>query len=158
MNSPRFASSLVSSLLASAMAIGMIASSPQALAQDETALAKATIPFAFQSGSQVMPAGTYTITTQSDHVLVLRDPSQKAAEFVLVHPAYQHQAPKNSVIVFDRRGDQYFLRNIWIANNTTGMECTKTRAEKLAERQLEASNNKPSSDTITLALNTSPQR
>jgi len=158
MNSPRFASSLVSSLLASAMAIGMIASSHPALAQDDIPVAKATIPFAFQAGSQVMPAGTYTISSQSDHLLLLRDSSQNAQEFVMVHSAYTVHKPKASVIVFDRRGDQYFLRNIWTANSDTGLECSKSRAEKRAEKQLEAANNKPPSDTITLALNTSPQR
>ncbi len=158
MNSPRFASSLVSSFLASAMAIGMIASSPQALAQDETPVAKATIPFAFQAGSQVLPAGTYTISRQSDSLLLLRDPSQKEAEFVMVHSAYTVHKAKASVIVFDRRGDQYFLRNIWTANSDTGLECPKSHAEKLAEKQMEVAKTKVPSDTITLALNTSPQR
>lgn len=154
MNSPHFSSSLVSSLLASAMAIGMIASSQSASAQDETPLARASIPFAFQAGSRMMPAGTYTISTQSGHVLVLRESVQKAAEFVMVHDAYKLAAPKTSVIVFDHRGDQYFLRSIWTANNDTGLECPKSRAEK----QLEIAATKVPSSTVTLALNTSPRR
>ncbi len=158
MKSPRFASSLVSSLIASAMAIGMIASSQQALAQGETPVAKATIPFAFRAGSQVMPAGTYEISNQSDHLLLLRGSTRNADEFVMVHSASTSHKPKASVIVFDRRGDQYFLRSIWTANNESGLECSKSRAEKQAEKQLEAAKNNVPSDTVTLALNTSPQR
>jgi hypothetical protein len=156
MNSPRFASTLVSSLLASAMAIGMVASTQPAFAQGDTLIAKATIPFAFHAGSQVMPAGTYTISSQSPSILVLRENTQKASEFVMVHSAYSLHTPKRSVVVFDRRGDKYFLRNIWTANSNAGLECPKSRAEK----RLEVASNSDSSDsssTITLALNTSPQ-
>jgi len=155
MNSPRLASTLVSGLFASALAICMVASQP-AIAQDNTIVAKADIPFAFQAGSQVMPAGTYIITSQSDHVLLLRGPNQKAEEFVMVETEYALHAPKDSVIVFDHRADQYFLRHIWTANNNTGLECPKGKAE----RRLEVASAKTPmpSDTVTLALNTAPRR
>jgi len=152
MKSPNFVANFVSGLFASALAIGMVASTP-ALAQDEIPVAKAKIPFAFQAGSQVMPAGTYTISNQSGHVLVLRDTTQKASEFVMVHSAYTMHTPKQSVIVFDRRGDKYFLRNIWTANDNAGLECPKSHAEK----QLELARANVPTDTVTLALNT-PQR
>lgn len=154
MKSLRFASTLISGLFASTLAIGMVASTQTAFAQDEVLVAKAQIPFAFQAGSKVMPAGTYSITSESDHLLLLRETTQNATEFVLVHDAYTTHPRSNSVIAFDRRGDKYFLRQIWIANNNTGMECPKVRAEK----QLEVAKTSVPSDTITLALNTSPQR
>ena len=154
MKSLRFASTLISGLVASTLAIGMVASTQTAFAQGDTLVAKAQIPFAFQAGSQVMPAGTYSITSESDHVLLLRESTQKAAEFVLVHAAYTNHTPAKSVITFDRRGDKYFLRQIWTEGHNNGMECPKVRAEK----QLEIAKTSVPSDTITLALNTSPQR
>lgn len=154
MKSLRFASTLVSGLFASTLAIGMVASTQTAFAQDEVLVAKAEIPFAFQAGSTVMPAGTYTVTSESDHLLLLRENTKNASDFVLVHDAYSNHTPTKSVISFDRRGDKYFLRQIWIAGNNSGMECPKVRAEK----QLEIAKTSVPSDTITLALNTTPQR
>lgn len=154
MKSLRFASTLISGLFASTLAIGMVASTQTAFAQGDAIVAKAQIPFAFQAGSTVMPAGTYTVTSESDHLLLLRETTNNTSDFVLVHGAYTNHTPTKSVISFDRRGDKYFLRQIWIAGNNSGMECPKARAEK----QLEVAKTSVPSDTITLALNTTPQR
>jgi hypothetical protein len=104
-----------------------------------------------------MPAGTYTIT-ESDHILTLRENTQKESDFVLMHSSYTNHAPTKSLIAFDRRGDSYFLRNVWVANDNNGMECPKSRAEKQLERQLLVAKSNLPSDTVTLALNTPPQR
>ena len=153
MTSLRSISQLVSGLFASALAIGMVAAAQPVLAQDIQLVAKAQIPFAFQAGSQVMPAGTYNISAH-DHVLLLRESHSKAQEFLMVESAYATHTPKTSTIVFDRRGDKYFLRNVWTANNDNGVECPKPRAEK----EIELAQKDAPRGTVTLALNTSPQR
>jgi hypothetical protein len=91
---------------------GADASAEPALAQDTQIIAQAKIPFAFQAGSQVMPAGTYNISRQ-DHVLLLRETNSKAEEFLMVESASATHTPKTSTIVFDRRGDKYFLRSVY---------------------------------------------
>jgi hypothetical protein len=150
MKSLRISSILGSSLLASALAIGMVASAPTALAQN-TPVAKADIPFDFQAGLRVMPAGTYIIS-RSDSLIELRETNQKAEEFVSVHAAYTSHTPTGSSLVFDRRGDKYFLRQIWTAGNHDGLECPKTRMEQKVEK-VEAQN-KQDSSPIVVALNT----
>jgi hypothetical protein len=154
MTSLRNIAHLVSGLFASALAIGMVASAQPALAQETQHVAQAKIPFAFQAGSQVMPAGTYNISMQHDHVLQLRESHSKAEEFLMVESAYTIHAPKQSTIVFDRRGDKYFLRQVWTANNDSGVECPKPRAEK----EIELAEKDAAQSTVTLALNTSPKR
>ena len=154
MKSPRFNSTLVSTLLASVLAIGMAASTQPALAQDEVLASHAKIPFAFQAGSKTMPAGTYVIKAMSDHVLLLRETNQNAAEFVMVHAAYTLKTPSQSTIVFDHRGNKYFLRRIWLADRNSGIETQKSREEK----RLEVASADPAADTVTLALNAPPQR
>jgi hypothetical protein len=154
MTSLRNIAHLVSGLFASALAIGMVASAQPALAQDTQIITQAKIPFAFQAGSQVMPAGTYNISMQDAHVLLLRESHSKAEEFLMVANAYATHAPKTSAIVFDRRGDKYFLRQVWTANNDSGVECPKPRAEK----ELELAQKDAPHSTVTLALNTSPKR
>ena len=59
-----------------------------------------------------MPAGTYNISRQ-DHVLLLRETNSKAEEFLMVESASATHTPKTSTIVFDRRGDKYFLRSVY---------------------------------------------
>jgi hypothetical protein len=150
MKSLRISSILGSSLLASALAIGMVASAPTALAQT-TPVAKADIPFDFVAGQRVMPAGTYEIT-HSDNLLELRATDQKAAEFLSVHAAYTVHTPSGSSLVFDRRGDKYFLRQIWTAGNHDGYECPKTRIEKDVEKIV--AQNKQDASPVVIALNT----
>ena len=154
MTSLRNIANLVSGLFASALAIGMVASAQPALAQDIQLIAKTRIPFAFQAGSQVMPAGTYDISMQGDHVLLVRESHSKASDFLMVESASAAHTPKTSTIVFDRLGDKYFLRSVWTANNGTGVECPKPRAEK----ELEIAQKDAPVATVTLALNTSPKR
>jgi len=154
MKSLRSISHFVSGLVASALAIGMVASAQPALAQDTQLVARAKIPFAFQAGSQVMPAGTYNISTADGHILMLRDLNSKAAEFLMVEDASTTHTPKKSAVVFDRVGDKYFLRQVWTANSNSGVECPKPRAEK----ELEIAQKDAPRGTVTLALNTSPQR
>ncbi len=149
MKSLRITSILGSSLLASALAIGMVASAPSAAAQSSTPVSKANIPFDFQAGLRVMPAGTYEITRASDHMLVLRETGQKATEFLMVHDAYTAHTPTGSSIVFDRRGDKYFLRQIWTAGNNDGLECPKTHTEQTVEAQ-----NKQDASPVVVAMNT----
>ena len=150
MKSLRISSILGSSLLASALAIGMVASAPTAHAQT-TPVAKADIPFDFVAGQRVMPAGTYEIT-HSDNLLELRATDQKAAEFLSVHAAYTLHTPSGSSLVFDRRGDKYFLRQIWTAGNHDGYECPKTRIEKDVEKIV--AQNKQDASPVVIALNT----
>lgn len=150
MKSLRISSILGSSLLASALAIGMVASAPTALAQT-TPVAKADIPFDFVAGQRVMPAGTYEIT-HSDNLLELRATDQKAAEFLSVHAAYTVHTPSGSSLVFDRRGDKYFLRQIWTAGNHDGYECPKTRIEKDVEKIV--AQNTQDASPVVIALNT----
>lgn len=148
MKSLRISSIFGSSLLASALAIGMVGSTPSAVAQIGDAVVKANIPFDFQAGQLVMPAGEYQISKSSEHMLLLRATGKNANEFLLVHEAYASNAPTGSSIVFDRYGNKYFLRQIWTAGNHDGLECQKGRIEKRVEAE-----NRDASPVI-VALNT----
>jgi hypothetical protein len=148
-----FTSTLRSSLLACAFAVGVLASTSNAVAQSSSTTVKAVIPFAFQVGSQHMPAGTYDIDLLSPQHVLLRGPGHRGG-FVMVHSAEVLQAPNKSTIVFDRYGNKYFLHQIWTAGDTAGRECVKSNAEK--EILLSQNNQAPS--RVEIALNAGPQR
>jgi len=71
----------------------------------------------------------------------------------MMHVAVKSHAADHGSLVFDRYGDKYFLRQIWTAGETGGLECPKSRAEK---ESLEAKNNQAPSST-ELAFNSVPQ-
>jgi hypothetical protein len=128
MKNTRLSSILSSTLLASALAIGTLASTQFASAQNSEIIAKANIPFAFQTQRQVLPAGEYLVIEQSNHLLRLQGP--KAGGFVVTHDATKYKAPTHGSLVFDRLGDKYYLRQVWTAGSTVGQECPKSRAER----------------------------
>jgi hypothetical protein len=150
MKNTRLTSILGSSFIACALTIGSLASSQPASAQTTT-VAEVNIPFAFQTPLQTLPAGKYQIDRESG-VLVLLKGSDKSG-FVEMHGATKSRAADHGYLVFDRYGDKYFLRQIWTAGNSDGLECSKSRAEK---ESLQA-RNKQAPTSIELAFNSVPQ-
>jgi hypothetical protein len=152
MKNQRVSSILSSSLIACALTIGTLASAPHALAQT-TNLAEVTIPFTFQTDHQTFAAGTYRIARESDHAVLLRGPGTSYG-LILMNNAVTLHPSDHGKLVFDRYGDKYFLRQIWTAGDSVGLECPKSRAEK---ETLEAKN-KQAPDSTVLAFNTVPAR
>lgn len=151
MKNTRLTSILNSGLIACALTLGTLASTQIASAQGTT-VAEVTIPFAFQTPNQALPAGTYRIDRESGHLILLRGTNQ-AAGFVDMHAATKLHAPNHGYLVFDRSGDKYFLRQIWQAGETDGLECPRSRAEK---ETLQAKNMQ-TPDSFELAFNSLPK-
>jgi hypothetical protein len=152
MKSTRLTSILGSSLIATALAIGSLASTQTASAQIPSVMAEVTIPFDFQNGKQALPAGTYRIAVASDHLIRLQG-SGSAGGFVFTHDTSRAHASKQGSVVFARYGDKYYLHQIWTAGSKDGLECPKSRAEKAS---VQASNMQAPS-TVELALNEIPK-
>jgi hypothetical protein len=142
-----------SALIACALAFGVFASSPTAKAQSGSIIGTASVPFAFQAGSQVLPAGAYEIHRVSKNLLDLRGPNQ-VRHFVLVNAAETRQAPDKGTMVFHHFGDTYFLSQIWEAGANFGAECAESQAEKEISRKT----NRPTADLTQVALNSTPRR
>jgi hypothetical protein len=146
--------SLKSPVLACTLALVAFAPGSRAIAQNETLHLIANVPFDFQSGSEIMPAGRYDIQQLSNHVLTLRGTNQPRAQFLLPSNAETLKASDHSKLLFHRYGNRYFLYQIWSSGNTTGLELPKSHAEKEAVRA--ANNAAPSSSE--LALSEEPKR
>jgi hypothetical protein len=151
MKNTRLTSILSSSVIACALAIGSLASAPSASAQSTTTL-MVNIPFDFQTDKQVLPAGVYHIERESESIVILRGPG-KAAGLVMMHGAIKTHPADHATVVFDRYGDQYFLRQVWTAANPDGLECAKSHAEKAAL----VAQNYQAPITVELAVNNVPQ-
>jgi hypothetical protein len=153
MKNTKISSILSSGFIACALVIGSFASTQSASAQTSSSMVKVTIPFAFQTSAQTLPAGTYIVARESSDIIRLQGPG-KASGFVLMHAASRSKAPDHGILSFDRAGDKYYLRQVWTAGSTTGLECPKSRAEKSA---LVATNN-VAPTTVELAFNAPPQK
>ena len=98
---------------------------------------EANIPFGFIAGTETFPAGEYTFSRpneNSPHVLLIRSADNHAALFLIVEGAYTMKTPKETELVFNKIGDEYFLSKIWIVGEDTGREVPEPRAERELER------------------------
>jgi hypothetical protein len=147
-----FVSKLHSSLLTGVLAIGALTSASHAVAQEGLA-AKVDVPFAFQNGSQHLPAGTYRIDLNSEHMIILRGTAPNAAGVAMTNPEQRAKAQAKGTVVFRKYGDHYFLHEIWMPESTTGRKCVTSRAEQ-KEKELQIAETSAAPSNVELALNT----
>jgi hypothetical protein len=145
-------SKLHSSLLMGVLAIGALASASHAVAQG-TAV-KVDVPFAFQNGSQHLPAGTYRIDLNSEHLMILRGATPDAAGFAMTNPEQRSSSIDKGKVVFHRYGGHYYLRAVWIPGSEIGRKCVMSSAEK-REKQLQFAQNSTMPSNVEVALNAS---
>ncbi len=98
---------------------------------------RANIPFQFSAGQTILPAGDYVFTCYSDAggVLIIRSTDGRKGAFLTINPV-DGKAENRSRLVFRRYGNQYFLAEAWAIKTRTGFELPKSRAERIAERDL----------------------
>jgi hypothetical protein len=129
---------LRSALLAGVVATGLIA--PTANAQMDTRYGlNVRIPFAFQAGSQQMPAGLYRISFNQNSLMIFHlylqksdsvDSGTYAHTNVLATASNGETFHNYGRLVFRRYGDQYFLHEVWQADSTDGVTCITSPEEK----------------------------
>ncbi|WP_035348145.1 hypothetical protein [Edaphobacter aggregans] len=126
---------LASGLVSTALAIGVASTPFNAFAQDPSGV-KANIPFAFEVGSKVMPAGTYTFTKQGEYIMLLRGSDPHAQILAMVRPQTSQNAPKVGTITFTQYGDRYFLHKVSSSATSTAWDCPTGKQEKELIREL----------------------
>ena len=117
-------------------AIALFAASSLAAAGNLSAqehMVKANIPFDFTLNNNVLPAGTYTISSLSPNAVQVRNVNGHVAELSLVQN--DDKRSKTPVLVFQRYGNQYFLHEILAAN---ALNVTVPRSKREQRRQQEA--------------------
>lgn len=117
------------------IAATFIAAGP-APAQDH--LVKATVPFDFTVGDRTLPAGTYTISsdTNSQGYVAIRNQDRKMAILTLCLPN-QTNSGKDNTLLFHKYGNQYFLRDLRSEGALMNINFSVTKAEKRAKAQVE---------------------
>ncbi len=106
-----------------------------AQAQMATDTVKVNIPFSFNIGPQTFPAGDYTLKPLLEHAVLLRNASGRTMANVTYKSVESRESQKATKLVFNGYGDQYFLAQIWRADDNIGGELVKSAAEiEIAKR------------------------
>jgi hypothetical protein len=114
-------------LIAAVLAVASPA--PAAQAQDAGFAAKMNVPFAFQTASgQHFAPGVYTIRMNGQQSMLIR--SNTASGLAMTQLANDGLPATQGKAVFTHYGDQYFLRAVWVAGNTSHLLCDRSKAER----------------------------
>jgi hypothetical protein len=97
---------------------------------------EADVPFAFIVGEKTFPAGKYTVKRADDTnpgVLEIGNNNGRGTIFFEVETAQAKENPRQTKLIFDKIGDQYFLAEIWASDTIVGYRLRKTNAERSLE-------------------------
>jgi hypothetical protein len=101
---------------------------------------RANVPFDFTVGNKLLPAGTYTIKEQSEHVIVIQNHDKPIAALSLVN-GDSNRSPNGGKLMFHRYGSQYFLSEILCEQASMNLQVPTSKTEKrtaLQEAKLRA--------------------
>jgi hypothetical protein len=89
------------------------------------------VPFAFDAGSAHLSAGDYRVTKDAFFQFVVLEKEGGKAMFLSVSRPFSHSAVRvNGSLIFDKYGDQYFLRKFATPGTGEGYEWPMSRAER----------------------------
>jgi hypothetical protein len=120
------------------VAFAALIAQPAVKAQGLGTSVVANIPFAFQIGSEQLPAGTYTIELQGSDFLWVKGNAGSGVMIVMKESA--NRPSPDSAVVFHHYGNQYFLREVRTAGSGDRVWTNETKAEHRAKLELAAAN------------------
>jgi len=125
-------------MIAMVVLVGSMAVAAQAQTNGRTQLI-ANIPFEFNVGNKTMPAGEYTVlqvNPASDHaVLQLRSRDGRASAMVQME-SVMGKAEASAKLIFNRYGNKYFFAQAWVDGENSGLQASRSRAERATGREL----------------------
>ncbi len=99
---------------------------------------KVTVPFDFSVDSNSFPAGDYTVSFLSDHLILIGGAGQ-TSKFALATSVSSASREGRASLVFHRYGSEYYLWRVW-TGNIIGRELpvSKSESELIAKGRREA--------------------
>lgn len=140
---------------AATMFVGIIAlafaSALAASAQNQRSLV-VNIPFDFSVKGKTLPAGEYIVrrgNPADSSSLIVQRRDGEASAVVLTMSIDAVESQKQSRLVFNRYGEQYFLSQVWTAGESQGTKLFRTRRERSLEIELAKAGARP--ETVAIA-------
>ncbi len=118
---------------------------------------RVNVPFSFIVGTTRLPADEYEISTpniNSNYTLLIREVNGHTSLLVQTMPmSLGHGRAHKTELVFDRVGQDEFLRQIWEQGLQTGDQCLESRREKQELARAHESN-LPNTDVVPASTTT----
>jgi hypothetical protein len=113
------------------------------------------IPFDFSFGDTKLPAGNYTLqrialTSSFDRIVIKSADGRGDSHTVMTMPNRTSEVQKESKLIFNRYGDQYFLSQVWMAGSDTGRDLFQSRNERDLAKGSTLAKSKPERQTVAL--------
>jgi hypothetical protein len=114
-----------------------------------------TIPFNFAVGETKLPAGEYLLrrvisTSSADQLSIQSADGRVDLHTGITRPNRTSEIQKQSKLVFNRYGDQYFLSQVWMAGSDIGRDLFKSRGERILSKESKLAKNGRDPQTVTL--------
>lgn len=93
-----------------------------ARAQTRNRIMQVQIPFEFEVGHHILPAGTYFITRFETHILILSDSRDRVVATVVTTPAQVLEPVREAKLQFYVEGGRNVLVRVWTGNTRYGYE------------------------------------
>lgn len=108
----------------------------------------ASIPFEFNVGDKTLPAGQYAIGRINSDGSQLRISNREESASRLTQAVQASEPKEESVLVFKRYGDRYFLSQVWMVGEREGRQMLKSSSEEAMDQDL--AKNKANAETVTI--------
>ncbi len=96
----------------------------------ETSNTSVNIPFNFQVGSTILPAGEYSVAMVTDKAVVLQHKGGDAVAVTLTNCIQGKSSEARPHFLFNRYGKNYFLAEAWLRNTDGGRAMIVSDAER----------------------------
>ena len=93
--------------------------------------AQANVPFAFNVGDKVFPAGVYMIHSPASGIIELRSEDRAIGILSVALPDSNKPMNGEGVWVFNRYGDRYFLAEVLCPNASVSLHLPTTKLERM---------------------------
>ena len=81
---------------------------------------KVDVPFEFQVGNRILPAGQYALTQFAGSALILENTSGKGSAVAPTQATGGNANSQQPHLTFHRYGEKYFLTEAWLRYSDTG--------------------------------------
>jgi len=127
-------------------AVGMAFASA---AYSQTVNIRAQVPFRFMVGDQTYPAGKYAVKTLESYsnLTYIGNRSEPKSAMTLAHTISSGAPAKNTVLLFRRIGNTYFLYQFWAEGSRVGLQFRQSPEEK------ELATNESKVEAVSVAAN-----
>lgn len=99
---------------------------------------RAWVPFAFEAGGKVLPAGAYIVTRALDGAVYISSAGGRRSVYAAAHHVRPERNFTAATLAFHRISGRYYFDGVWEPDGEAGMEVWPSRAEREAIRGLTA--------------------